>query len=275
MTSTELPRMFCNDESCKLCRDRLAQVKNSTMRYSPYLVLFLIVYLLSAEIAVAETDADRVRRSLSERFPSAHVEQVVSSPVADVFEVIIEGAVVYVSGDGRYVFNGALLELGTGENLTERVLAKRRREALAQMPEDRMIIFEPEGEVKYTLTTFTDIDCAYCRRMHQEMAQLNGNGIRVRYLLYPRAGENSVSYEKAVSVWCSEDRQEELTFAKAGNHPKQRGCNNPVKEHMELATSLGLTGTPMSITETGERINGYVPAKTLLKQLAAGSKGEE
>ena len=224
------------------------------MQYTPYLVVFLVACVLNLEVAVAETDADRIRRLLSERFPSARVEQVVPSPVADVFEVIVEGAVVYVSADGRYVFNGTLLELETGENLTEPVLSKRRREALVQMPEDRMIIFEPEGEAKHTITTFTDIDCAYCRRMHQEMAQLNSIGIRVRYLLYPRAGEDSVCYEKAVSVWCAADRQKELTFAKAGKHPKQRDCNNPVKQHMELATSLGLTGTPMSITETGARI---------------------
>jgi protein-disulfide isomerase len=44
---------------------------------------------------------------------------------------------------------------------------------------------------------------------------------------------------------------------------------------MDLAASLGLTGTPMSITETGERINGYVSAKTLLQQLEAAIKGEE
>ena len=39
-------------------------------------------------------------------------------------------------------------------------------EMLASMPEKSMIIFEPQGETKYTVTTFTDIDCGYCRKLH-------------------------------------------------------------------------------------------------------------
>jgi len=107
--------------------------------------------------------------------------------------------------------------------------------------------------------------------MHQEMPELNASGIRVRYMLFPRAGVGSESYRKAVSVWCAEDRQAELTSAKRGAMPKRRQCENPVDEHMATARSLGLQGTPMTITDTGERLMGYVRAQEL-NQLMESAK---
>jgi thiol:disulfide interchange protein DsbC len=101
------------------------------------------------------------------------------------------------------------------------------------------------------------------------MSLLNRMGIRVRYMLFPRAGIGSNSYEKAVSVWCAEDQQSEMTKAKSGAMPELRDCDNPVREHMALGRRLGLRGTPYSITDTGRAISGYVPAPELLDSLEA------
>jgi thiol:disulfide interchange protein DsbC len=132
-----------------------------------------------------------------------------------------------------------------------------------------MIVFSPEGEVKHTITTFTDIDCPYCRKMHREMDLLNRMGIKVRYMLFPRAGPASKSYEKAVSVWCAEDQQTAMTEAKAGATPELSDCDNPIREHMVLGRRLGLRGTPYTITDTGRAIGGYMPAPELLESLDA------
>jgi thiol:disulfide interchange protein DsbC len=88
-------------------------------------------------------------------------------------------------------------------------------------------------------------------------------------MLFPRAGINSVSYQKAVSVWCAEDQQVEMTKAKSGAMPEKRDCENPVRKHMALARRMGLRGTPYTITDTGRAIGGYVPAPELLESLDA------
>ena len=54
-----------------------------------------------------------------------------------------------------------------------------------------MLIFGPK-DAKYTVTVFTDVDCAFCRKLHSQIADYNRLGIRVRYLLYPRTGPNTV-----------------------------------------------------------------------------------
>ena len=185
------------------------------------------------------------------------------------FEVGFGSQVFYVSTDGRYVLSGRLLDMETRENLTEGYLSKVRRQAIDSYDESRMIVFEPKGEVKHTITTFTDVDCGYCRKLHAEMDQYSELGIRVRYMLYPRAGVESKSYEKAVSVWCAENQQEEMTFAKQGGVPDRRTCENPVQEHMAIARELGLQGTPMTITDSGDQIMGYMPAQELFAQMEA------
>ncbi len=109
--------------------------------------------------------------------------------------------------------------------------------------------------------------------MHAEMDELNAKGVRVRYMLYPRAGFPSVSYDKAVSVWCAPDQQAEMTFAKSGAMPEERECPNPIEQHMALAQRLGLRGTPFTITDTGRVIAGYMPASELVESLDSDKRG--
>lgn len=242
--------------------------------------LFAAAFLLSSvfvlpEPGIADPGTERVTRILAERLSGEQPDYVSASPVRGWYEVGIGAQIFYVSADGRYLMSGRLIDLDNREDLTEGRLATRRVELLSEVPEDTMIIFSPEGEVKYTLTTFTDIDCPYCRKMHREMNQLNGYGIRVQYLAFPRAGVDSVSYEKAVSVWCAPDPQDEMTLAKAGKLPTKRTCENPVKEHMALGERLGLTGTPFNITDTGRIINGYRSAASMHQALQAESQSSQ
>jgi len=232
-----------------------------------------VALLVAATLpAAADTAAElaQLRAALLERFPNAVPDHVEPSPVPGLYEVILQGNLLYFTPDAALAFRGTLFDVENRRDLSDPVLAKVRMERLAKLPESKMIIFEPEGEVRHTITTFTDADCPYCRRMHAEIDELLGGGIRVRYLLFPRTGIDSESYNKAVSVWCAPDRNEELTLAKQGVEPEARACDNPVQEHMALASELGLTGTPMTVTDSGERIMGYVPAPDLIARLDAG-----
>lgn len=218
----------------------------------------------------AESSLEEIKKLIDKRLPGVTVDHIAPSPIEGVLEVGVDGGeVFYASADGRYLLSGSLVDLVTRENITERVLAGRRSTTLAEVPETSMIIYEPEGQQKHTITTFTDIDCPYCRKMHREMAVLNRMGIRVRYMLFPRAGPGSSSYEKAVSVWCADDPQSEMTKAKGGAIPPKRECENPVLEHLKLGRQLGLRGTPYTITDTGRAIGGYLPAPELLESLEA------
>lgn len=206
------------------------------------------------------------------RMPRLANATPVRSPVPGIIELRYDDGVLYASADGRYVFGGPLLDMRTRRNLTEDYDKERRVTTLSTVSERQMIVFEPKGAVKHTITTFTDIDCGYCRKLHGEMAAMNGRGIRVRYMLYPRAGIGSDAHRKAVAVWCADDSLAAMTDAKAGRDPGSKSCSNPVEAHLELGRKLGLRGTPFTITESGETINGYLPPTALLERLATMSR---
>jgi thiol:disulfide interchange protein DsbC len=183
--------------------------------------------------------------------------------------MLLGAQLVYVSMDGKYLVDGQVIEMASRRNLTEAAKGEVRRKRLDAVTSDMRVIYPATSDLRHKVTIFTDIDCGYCRKLHQEMAQYNELGIEIDYLFFPRAGIPSNSYDKAVSVWCSGDRNAALTDAKAGNDPAPMDCANPVEQHFELGRELGVTGTPAVLTEDGTLIPGYVPPATLLARLEA------
>jgi thiol:disulfide interchange protein DsbC len=82
-------------------------------------------------------------------------------------------------------------------------------------------------------------------------------------MFFPRAGVGSKSYQKAVSVWCSDDRNKAMTQAKNGMPLAEKDCENPVRQEMILGQLLGVTGTPAIFLEDGQMVPGYVPPDKL------------
>lgn len=212
------------------------------------------------------SDITDMKEKLATIMPGVTIESIQAVDNTGLFEAVINGEVIYFTKDARYVFQGDVIALETRQNLTELKRVDLRKQALASVDEADMIIYDPK-KIEHTLTVFTDIDCGYCRKLHQEMAAYNDLGIRVRYMAFPRAGIDSESYEKAVDVWCAKDRKQALTDAKNGKEVDSESCNSPVKAQYELGRRLGVTGTPALFLESGEMLPGYVPPKRLKKIL--------
>lgn len=204
-------------------------------------------------------------------------DNVRPSPVAGLYEIQHQREFAYATADGRYLLRGDLVDMKTGEELTENRRRVDRLDVLAKLGSDKLIEFAPAPPMatKYTVTVFTDIDCGYCRKLHSEIAQFNAKGIAIRYAFFPRSGPDTESWYSAEAVWCSADQRKALTEAKAGAQIKLKGkaCNNPVAEEYQLATDLGIRGTPMLVLPNGDVFPGYVPAAQLAAKLAElGSK---
>ena len=101
------------------------------------------------------------------------------------------------------------------------------------------------------------------------MAELNGMGISIRYLAFPRTGLGTESARKVESVWCSTNRQQALTTAKTGANVATGTCKNPVKAQYELGAAVGLEGTPALYTKDGMNIRNGSP-EDILAQLQKG-----
>lgn len=222
----------------------------------------------------ANADEKQIQQALSRILPTVKPDRIAPSEIDGLYEVLVGTQILYITDDGKYIVQGSLYDVDARRDLTEEKLAAARVEAIDAIGQDQMIVFKPKKESKYTLSVFTDIDCGYCRKLHSEIDQYLDQGITIQYMFFPRAGKGSESYNKAVSVWCSEDRNASLTAAKKGDAPDEKECDNPVDEHMALGQKLGTRGTPMLVTEKGTVLPGYVPADKLAKALGAEKAGQ-
>lgn len=225
----------------------------------------LSLTILTAGISHADEAA--IKSAITKTMPTAKIDSITETPVKGVYEVSIDGGMSYVSADGRYAFQGHLIDIDQKKDLTEAKLAEVRKKAIDGLG-DKMIVFKAKIP-KYTVSIFTDIDCGYCRKLHSEIDTYLAEGITIQYLFYPRAGKDSESYKKAVAVWCAKDRNSALTAAKKDQKIDMKTCDNPVDEHMKLADIFQVRGTPMIVTEKGNVYPGYLPAKELLEALKA------
>ena len=234
--------------------------------FSFILPAFLITGL--ASVGWADTlDKDELAAVL----PGVAIDHIYDSPISGMYEIAVGTNVAYVSDDGKYLLQGELFDLDSSENLTERSRSRVRVDLLASVDLDSAIVFGVKDQpAKHRVIVFTDIDCGYCRKLHQEIKEINALGIEVEYLFYPRSGPGTESWSKAGNVWCADNRNEALTAAKAGGDVAARKCENtPVQAHYDLGQRVGVRGTPAIFSESGVQLGGYLPAEALLGRLDA------
>ena len=239
-----------------------------------FLILMVISCLqLTSAVAFGESSdsADqKVLDKLKQARPDFSFGEATKTPVKGIYKAnIVNGPTIYITKDGNHFFAGDFFEVGTNEivNLGELELERDRVAALSKLSIDDMIVFGPE-EPQAHVYVFTDVDCYYCQKLHQEVAALKELGVEVRYLAYPRAGIGSPSYRKIASAWCADDKNASLTQLKSGEEIPDNVCEgNPVAEQFMLGGQLGVTGTPALVTATGRLLPGYMPADKLAKAL--------
>ena len=239
------------------------------MNRKPLIIAALLASLLMATTyaAVAEENGEGIiEEQIRTLAPNAKTIAVSETPIDGILQVQINSDIVYVTADGQYLLQGQIMEIDSRTNITDQAKSGIRVGLLDGLKEDEQITFTPE-QPKFDILVFTDIDCGYCRKLHNQMEGYNEEGIAIHYLAFPRAGIGSASYDKFVSVWCADDQKEALTLAKNGTDPDPQKCPNPIADQYELGRELGVTGTPALVTADGTLIPGYMPPEQLRQRL--------
>ena len=231
-------------------------------------MLGMALGLLTVAAAASADDYAEIEERIGTLVANIQELSVAETPVPGLMQVRVNNEVIYMSSDGRYLIQGRFIDLETQQDLTDSAKSDLRRERLANLDTSEFVSFGPEG-AEHELLVFTDPDCGYCRRLHQQMSEYNSHGIRIHYLAFPRAGVGSNTYDKMVSVWCADDRQGAMDIAKDGRTPPEASCENPVDEQYQLGQAVGVTGTPSMMTFEGDMFPGYVPPEQLKARLDA------
>jgi thiol:disulfide interchange protein DsbC len=210
--------------------------------------------------AAAHAEESEVRSRIAASLPGVEVDGIRPTPIDGLYEVTVGANVAYVSADGRYHFYGDLVDVSEGTSLTEARRSELRLAVLSGMGSDKSIVFGPESP-RHTVTVFTDVNCGWCRRFHQQVPALTEKGIAVRYLFFPVIAEKS--FADAEAVWCADDRNDAMTRAKAGETIEAKTCETPIGEHFALGRQLGVRSTPTIIMEDGSVRPGFIEAGEL------------
>lgn len=203
-----------------------------------------------------------VRAALTQLDPNFKPDYIGAAPFPGFREVVVSGQVLYVSDDGKYLMQSQPYDIQAKALVNSEGLLAYRRGLLEKANHgDRIVFAAPNA--KHTISVFTDIECGYCRKLHQDVAELNRNGITVEYLAFPRMGLGSKDYTDMISVWCASDRRKALTAAKQGSPVPAKNCTNPVAMQYALGQQLGVNGTPAIFAEDGTQLGGYLPPAQL------------
>ncbi|MFZ5724140.1 MAG: thioredoxin fold domain-containing protein [Pseudomonadota bacterium] len=235
-------------------------------------LLSLAMPVLAADPAPSGKAEDAIRARLAVSLQGVEVSGIEPSPVPGLYHVLLDGTEsAYVTADGTYLINGDMYQAGGKKlvNITDQRKGGQRREVLARLDRRDLVTFPATGAEKAFIYVFTDVDCGYCRKFHQEVPKLNAAGVTVHYLAFPRAGLEGDTFRKMESVWCAGDRNKALTAAKRGVVPVPApvACKSPVAAEYRTGVGLGVRGTPAVFLADGNQVGGYLPAKELLARL--------
>lgn len=226
-------------------------------------IRFVLLSVLFSGWAVA--DEAGVRRILQGRFPTMSVERVSVSPFPGMYEVVLDGEIVYTDEKAEYFFSGSIFDIRTlpPRNLTQDRANRVAAETFSKARE--LAIRRVRGNGARTLFTFEDPNCGYCKALQAELAKLDN--VTIYTFLTPLLSENSV--EKSLAVWCAKDRArawEELMSA--GTLPDHSGaCNHPLNQIASITRRFQIQATPAIFLGDGRHIGGMRSAADIEKAL--------
>ena len=233
-------------------------------------IFFIILILIF--VSDAKSDELLISSKINAVLPEGMSVQSVKESMIENLYVVDIGDLqpIYASKNGEFFFYGELYAVNGNMllNTTKDEINLKRKNILdAALTEDDFISFKSDNE-KHRVIIFTDVDCGYCRKFHNEINDFNDLGITVNYVAFPRSGLASDSYNKIVTAWCSTAPKDTLTKMKEGLDVQLSMCqNHPVEKHFLLGQKIGITGTPAIIKSNGELLPGYLPPEELLTRL--------
>ncbi|MCL5060035.1 MAG: DsbC family protein, partial [Candidatus Thermoplasmatota archaeon] len=209
--------------------------------------------------ATAQANESVIRKALTQQFPGAQISSVTKTPYSGLFEVYLDGQLIYVDAKAQYVFAGDVIDLKNRANLSQARLNQLQAIKWDSLPLGNALK-TVKGNGARKLAVFSDVDCPYCRKFEAELAKVDN--ITVYTFLYPIEGLHPKAVQTSKQIWCAPDRNKAWEDYTAKNIvPNNDGkCANPVDATIALGSKLKVSGTPTLFFANGQRVPGMVPA---------------
>ncbi|MDP1529274.1 MAG: DsbC family protein [Rhodoferax sp.] len=221
--------------------------------------------------ATAQANESVIRKALTQQFPGATLSSVQKTPYSGLFEVYLDGQLIYVDAQAQYVFTGDVIDLKNRTNLTQARLNQLQAVKWDTLPLGNALK-TVKGNGARKLVVFSDVDCPYCRKFEAELTKVDN--ITIYTFLYPIEGLHPKAVQASKQIWCAPDRNKAWDeYISRGTVPSNDGkCSNPVDATIALGNKLKVSGTPTLFFANGQRVPGMVPAAQLERLLTTNAK---
>lgn len=210
-------------------------------------------------------DEAAIKKTIEAKLGSK-VTSVTKTPYFGLYEVYIDGQIVYTDDKVSALMLGSLIDAKTMKNFTEMRMQKLNAIKFSDLPLD-LAIKQVRGDGKRVFATFEDPNCGYCKKLAKELVRLEN--VTMYTFLLPILSPDSL--EKSNQIWCSADKAKAWNdWMVEGKAPGGKGdCDtSAVQKTVELGRKLAINGTPTIFFADGERIPGAVPVAKIEQKLA-------
>ncbi|GAF55740.1 LOW QUALITY PROTEIN: thiol:disulfide interchange protein DsbC [Psychrobacter sp. JCM 18901] len=168
----------------------------------------------------------------------------------------LEGVPFLLSDDAQYITDGEISVIENGQfiGLDENFEKHKNQSVFASLDKSQLITYPATTTERAVIYVADDVNCPYCRRLHQKVPSLNAKGVTVNVIGYPIY---EASPKQMRGIWCQADEdsrrqafdkamlQGEMTSASAS-------CTvDHVIPNREKAAGLAVMATPAIYREDG------------------------
>lgn len=248
-----------------------------------YLIMCIPVFVLAATDHGVSTSASCYKPTEKEateliKKTGGTVTSVKQSPVKGLIELQVEKngqkGIIYMDCSRKYLMQGMVFDREKLEPVTAHKLDLPQPKQptfidVNLIPTKGLVVMgNPNGSKK--LYVFTDPDCPYCRRAHEELKKLANIApdVVINIVLFPLPMHPG-AYDKARAV-VEIRSQEILDKAFEGKDvpkPEQENSKKIIDENIKFANANGISGTPTVILPDGKVELGVRDGETLKKEL--------
>ncbi|MBK7956591.1 MAG: DsbC family protein [Candidatus Accumulibacter sp.] len=226
----------------------------------------LVPFALAAVISLPTlADEASVKKAIESKLERT-VTSVTKTPYLGLYEVYVDGQIVYTDDKVSAVLLGSLIDGKTMKNVTDERMQKLTAIKFSDLPLPQAVR-QVRGDGKRVFATFEDPNCGYCKKMAKEIAKLDN--VTIYIFLYPILSPDSL--EKSNQIWCAADKAKAWNdWMVDGKTPAGKGdCDTTaVKKNIELGRKLAINGTPTVFFADGERIPGALSLAKIEQKLS-------
>ncbi len=199
--------------------------------------------------------------------PTIKVLDIRISPLKSMWEIDIDSGgrkgPVYLDFTKRYLITGQVVDIKAKKNLTREREEDLNRVNVSQIPLGDAIVMGDRG-AKKKIIVFTDPECPFCAKIHQEMKKVVAERKDIAFYIkmFPLPIHKNAA-EKATAIVCEKSLKLLDDAYDKKQLPKPKCKTSVIDENVKLAKKLGISGTPALILPDGRVVSGYRDANAI------------